>query len=167
MKPRKVAQYGVLTALALMAGYVETLIPLPVPVPGIKLGIANSVTIVCFYLYGRKCAWTVSLLRIFLSALLFGNVYSLAFSLSGGVLSLIAMTLAYRTGLFSVTGVSMLGGVTHNIGQIAAAAVILKAALIMGYIPVLTAGGIVSGMIIGLISYMLIRRIKNGVYDHE
>ena len=164
----KVAKYGVLVALSLILSYVESLIPIPVPIPGIKLGLANLVTIIAFYLEGRKCGWIVSLTRICLSALLFGNLYSFAFSVAGGILSLIVMTVLLSSEKFSMTAISCAGGVAHNIGQIIAAAVMMKAGLVLLHIPYLMIGGIISGIIIGIIGSMIIGRIKKaGVKGYE
>ena len=164
----KTARYGVLTALALILGYVESLIPLPIPIPGIKLGIANLVTIVSFYLVGERGAWLISIARICLSALLFGNLYSFMFSMAGGICSLLFMTLTKRTGKFSMTAVSCVGAVAHNIGQIITAAIVMKAGLILSYIPLLIIGGVVSGLIIGLLGSLIINKIKKaGVKGYE
>ncbi len=164
----RLALCAVMTALSMVLGYVEAMIPLPVPIPGIKLGIANLATIICFFMIGRRAACAVAVVRIVLSSLLFGNLYSFVFSMAGGLCSLLFMTAAVSIRRFSVTGVSMLGGVTHNLGQIAAAAAVLRAALVMGYIPALIAGGIVSGTLIGLLAYMILNRLrKAGANIHD
>ena len=155
----RVAYCGVMVAAAMILSYVESLIPVPIPIPGIKLGLANLVTIVTFCSVGKGEAWLISLLRICLSALLFGNLYSWIFSMAGGICSLLFMTLAVSWNRFSVTGVSIVGGVMHNIGQTVAAACLLNAAMIMGYIPVLIAAGIVCGAVIGLLGHIIIGRI--------
>ena len=157
---RRAAAYGMLTALAMIFSYVEALIPVPVPVPGIKLGIANLVTVVCFYMYGIPTAAAVSLTRITLSALLFGNLFSFAFSMAGGLASLLAMSIGLRSGVFKTTGISILGGTAHNIGQICAAALLLETKYILSWLPALLAGGVVSGTVIGIVSALILERIK-------
>lgn len=161
----RTALCAVMTALGLLFGYIESLIPLPVPIPGIKIGIANAVTMVCFYLAGGKAAWITALLRISISGLLFGNLYSFLFSLMGGVFSLTVMSIMKRTGVFGISGVSTAGGVMHNMGQIIAAAAVLKTAAVTAYIPALIAGGVISGAVIGIVSGTVINRVKKaGVF---
>ena len=164
----KAAKYGVMVALAMILSYVESLISLPVPIPGIKIGLANLVTVAALSLEGKGAAWAVSITRICLSALLFGNLYSFVFSAAGGILSLIVMTVLSDTKKFSMTAVSCAGGVAHNLGQITAAAIIMKAAIVLAHIPLLVIGGIISGIIIGIIGSMIIGRIKKaGVKGYE
>ena len=167
-KTKNIALFGIMVALSMLLSYVETLIPMPIPIPGIKLGLANLVTVIVFQLIGVKEAWLIAIARILLNSLLFGNLYALAFSLAGGVLSLLFMAGAMRTGWFSVLGVSITGGVMHNIGQIAAAAVLLQAAAVLSYIPALIIGGVISGALIGLAAFLILNRIKKtGVDQHE
>ena len=160
-KTERVALFGVLVALSMIFSYLESLIPIPVPIPGVKLGIANIVTVVCLYTIGISGAWAVSLVRIALMGMLFGNLYSFAFSMAGGVLSLLMMTWARRWKRLqlSPTGVSVIGGVMHNMGQLLAAAVLLDRAILMAYLPALIAGGVVSGIVIGILSGLLIRKL--------
>ena len=159
-KTGRMALCASMIALSMIFGYVESLIPIAVPIPGIKPGIANIVTVVCFYLFGKRMAWTVALVRIILMGLLFGNGYSFAFSMAGGCLSLICMTLGMKAKVFSETGVSVIGGVSHNVGQIVAAAILMNAALVLAEIPLLVVGGVICGLLIGLLSALIIRKMK-------
>ena len=117
---KKIALCGVLTALAMIFSYIESVIPVPIPVPGIKLGVANIAVITILYVLGVKEAIVINLLRIVLTSLLFGNVNSFLFSISGAALSLTIMIIMKKLDFFSCIGVSVCGGVMHNIGQIIA-----------------------------------------------
>lgn len=158
-KTSKIAISAALTALALIFSYIEFLVPLPMPVPGMKLGLANAVVIVALYTLGTASALTINLLRIFLSGLLFGNVFAILYSLAGGLLSFLVMCLLKRTGLFSITGVSMAGGVAHNTGQLLAAALVVSDLRLFYYMPVLLFTGMVTGIVIGFTGYLICRRI--------
>lgn len=146
---RKIALLGLLTALALVLGYVDTLLPAPAPVPGVKLGLGNVVVLMALYLLGAKSAFALMLLKVGLTALLFGSVPSLCYSLAGGVASFCAMALAKRGGVFGVIGVSLCGAAAHNAGQIAAASVLMGSGAIWGYLPVLLVCGVLAGLLTG------------------
>lgn len=156
---KKTAFCGLILALALIAGYVESLIPVFIAIPGIKLGIANSVILLLLYTVGIKEAFTVSIIRVLLSGFLFGSMFSILYSLSGAVLSLIIMVLLRRTNSFSITGVSMAGGVMHNIGQLAVASVVLETTAVWYYLPVLMIAGCVTGLVIGILTGEIQKRI--------
>ena len=134
---KKIALCGVLTALAMIFSYIESVIPVPIPVPGIKLGVANIAVITILYVLGVKEAIVINLLRIVLTSLLFGNVNSFLFSISGAALSLAIMIIMKKLDFFSCIGVSVCGGVMHNIGQIIAAVFIMGSEAIVFYLPVL------------------------------
>ena len=123
-KAINIALYGLLIALAMVLSFVETLIPIPIPVPGVKLGLANLVTVVGLYLIGIPGTIAVTLIRIVLVGLSFGNPYSMIYGLSGSFLSLFVMAILKKTGKLSQIGISVLGGIAHNIGQITFAAVV-------------------------------------------
>ncbi|WWR14494.1 Gx transporter family protein [Lachnospiraceae bacterium JLR.KK008] len=156
----KTAALGVLLAFALILGYVETLIPFSFGVPGMKLGLANLAVVLTLYLSGVKEAFWIDILRIVLSGFLFGSMYSLLYSLAGGMLSFAAMAFAKKTGGFGVCGVSMAGGVFHNIGQLAVAAFVVETKGIFYYLPPLLVSGTVTGMLTGIISGQTLRRIR-------
>lgn len=163
----KIAVYGMLTALAMIFSFIETLIPLSIGIPGVKLGLANLVTIVCLYIMGPIGAITVSFLRILLVGLTFGNASMLMFSAAGGALSLICMILARKSGLLSTAGVSMIGGVMHNVGQLAVASRVVKTAGVFAYLPVLTAAGVITGIVIGIVAAAVIKRLKPLIVKKE
>jgi len=159
MTTKKTALWGMLTALAFILGYLETLLPFSIAIPGAKLGLANLVVLTALYKLGYKDAFLLNIIRILLSAFTFGNIMSLAMSLAGGILSYISMAAAKKTGKASVLFVSILGGVTHNIGQIAAAAIVVKNIYVLAYFPLLLLVGVISGALIGIVGNLLIQRI--------
>lgn len=155
----KVALYGILIALAFIFSYVEALIPLPVLVPGMKLGLANLVNVVGIYTVGAAGTIAVGLIRIVMVGFTFSNPGSMLYALSGGVLSLAAMALAKKMDWFDKTGVSILGGVCHNIGQLSMAAWITGTASVFSYLPVLLVAGVITGAVIGLLGGLVTERI--------
>ena len=157
MKVKKVATLGLCVALAMIMSYIESLFPLNFAVPGIKMGLAN---IVIIFRVGFGAACAVSLIRVFLVSLLFGNVMMMAYSIAGAVLSLGLMFLLKKSGKFSVVGVSIAGGVAHNAGQIIMAIILLGAKQIAYYLPVLAVTGTVTGVLIGIASSIVIKRVK-------
>ena len=159
-KSRLTAAYGMLTALALILGYVESLVPVFFAVPGMKLGLSNLVVLVALYTLGEKGAVFINLVRIVVSALLFSGMGALIFSLSGGILSLIVMIFLKRTGAFGMRGVSVAGGVSHNTGQLIAAAFSVNTLYITAYLPVLWIAGIVCGLVIGIVSAVITERMS-------
>lgn len=157
---KHIAILGMFIAVALIFSYMETFIPVNIAVPGIKLGLANIVTIVVLIQLGFKDAVCVSLLRVCLSALLFSNLSVMAYSLAGAALSILVMKLIHMTGIFGITGVSICGGVAHNIGQLILAAVIMENQNIMGYAPVLFISGTITGIIVGLVAAIISKSVK-------
>ena len=147
----RIAACGVLTALALIFSYIEFLVPLPIAIPGIKLGLANIVCLVCLYALGEKHAFLINVTRIALAALLFGSVFSALYALAGGVVSFAVMALLKRTKRFSVCGVSMAGGVFHNLAQLAVAGLLVESAQVFYYFPVLLLSGMATGIGIGIL----------------
>ena len=123
---KKIAYMGMFIAAAMVFSYLESLIPVNMTVPGVKLGLANLVTIVVLFRMDARAAWMVSLVRVFLSALLFGNLSVMVYSLAGAVLSLLVMTVCKKFRFFGLLGTSILGAVSHNAGQIIMAAVLMK-----------------------------------------
>lgn len=156
---KKVANMGMLIALAFVFAYIESLIPINFGIPGIKVGLANLVVIVALYLTGVKTACTLSFIRIVLVGFTFGNPVSMIYGLAGGMLSLLVMIIAKKLNIFSVTGVSVLGGVCHNIGQIMVAVLMLETASLMYYLPVLILSGTIAGVFIGILAAMIIKRL--------
>lgn len=157
---KRVAKCGLLIALAMVFSYVEVLIPFNFGIPGIKLGLANLIVVVGFYSMKTTDVIAVSLVRIFLSGLLFGNLMSILYSLSGGILSIIVMLLLKRLHRFSIVGVSIVGGVFHNIGQIIVAMLILENFAVAVYLPPLLIAGTITGMLIGILAMRMLPVIK-------
>ena len=159
-KTQRIAMCGVMTAVAMIFSYIESLFPIPIPVYGVKLGIANIAIITVLFVVGKKEAFIVNVIRIALTALLFGNLNSFLFSMAGGVLSLLVMIGLQYTKKFSTIGISVAGGVFHNIGQIIAAVFIMETTAIIYYLPVLFISGIITGVVIGIVSSLVVSRVK-------
>lgn len=158
---KRVAFFGLCTAVAMVLAYVELLLPpVFVAVPGIKLGLPNILIIFMLYRFGWRSAATISLVRIALVSLLFGNTMTLAYSLAGAVLSLAVMAFLKRMNFLSTVGVSVAGGVFHNVGQILMAMLLLGTAELGYYLIVLTVTGTVAGILIGLCAGMMIKRLN-------
>lgn len=157
----RVAYFGVFTALALMFSYIETIIPIQFGVPGIKLGLANIMIVIMLYKSSAKEALLLSIVRIMLSGFLFGNLSSILYSIAGGVLSLGIMTLLKKQGGFSVIGVSVAGGVSHNVGQLIVAMLVVETYQVGYYFPVLLVAGVLTGLGIGVASQEVLKRIRN------
>lgn len=148
---KKVAVSGVLIALAFIFSYVEVLIPFQLGIPGVKLGLANIVSLVALYLLEEKTAATITVVRVVLTGFTFGSLYSMLYSMAGALLSLAFMIGAKRWNKFTMIGVSVLGGVMHNIGQLIMAAVVLRTVPFFYYTPVLILSGIITGIMIGFL----------------
>ena len=159
MKTKSVALTGLLIALALILSYLESLVPMSIAVPGVKLGLPNLVIVFALYRLRPGAAAAISLLRVALVALLFGSVLSLAYSAAGAVCSFLVMLLMKRTGRFGCTGVSVAGAVAHNLAQVAAAALLLETGALAWYLPVLCLTGTLAGVCIGLLAALLVKRI--------
>ena len=159
MKTRKLTVMALTTAIALILSFIESQIPAFVAVPGVKMGLPNIAIVYALYRLGWKEAATISLVRVVLVSVLFGSAASFLYSLAGAVLSLLGMTLLKQTGKFTEIIVSVAGGVLHNVGQIGMACLILETDVLKYYLPFLLVSGILAGVVIGLISGILIRRI--------
>ena len=157
---KKAAYFGVFIALAFIFSYIETLIPISIGIPGVKLGLANLVVIIAFYIIGAKEAFALSIIRVVLVGFTFGNLASMIYSLSGGILSFLAMYLAKKIKLFSVTGVSVAGGVFHNVGQIIIAIIVVSTTSLVYYLPVLIISGTVAGVLIGILGSAILKRLN-------
>lgn len=157
---QKTAYLGMFLALALILSYVEALIPFHFGIPGVKLGLANLITVVMLYCAGAKEAFLISVLRIVLSGFLFGNLFSVVYGLSGGILSFAAMLLLKETKKLHVVSVSVTGGIFHNIGQLAVAAAVVWNARLFYYLPVLLVAGFVTGFLIGILAQEMIVRLQ-------
>ena len=146
-------------ALSLVAAYIENLIPIQVGVPGVKLGLANIVTMVILYTLGFVAAALLSAARILLSGMLFGSGFAMVYSAAGAALSIVVMAVLRKTGHFSSVGVSVSGGVFHNVGQILVAMAVLETGALLYYLPILVVSGLAAGIVTGIISGILIKRV--------
>lgn len=164
MKTKKIAYLGLLIALAFVFSYIEFLIPVNLGIPGAKLGLANLVIIVALYTINEKDAFVLSMIRIVLVGFTFANLASMLYSLAGGILSFFTMVLAKRSKKLSLTGVSVIGGIFHNVGQIIIAICVVKTASLIYYLPVLMVAGITAGVAIGILGSMVTKRIRKMVH---
>lgn len=158
---QKAAYFGIFLSLALILSYIEMLIPLNFGIPGAKIGLTNLIILIVLFKSGWKQAFVLSACRIILAGFIFGNLFSIIYSLSGAVLSLFAMTLIKNSGKFSVIGISIAGGIFHNIGQLIIAMIIVETYQVGYYLPVLLISGTVAGMAIGMTAYEILKRIEN------
>lgn len=157
---QKVARVALLASLALIFSYVEAIIPYNPGIPGVKLGIANIVTVIALYKYGWKDAAAVSVIRIVIAGFLFNGMFGMLYALAGAFVSFVGMAMLKKTNLFSIIGVSMAGGVLHNLGQLLVAAAIIEDLRMFFYFPVLLFSGIASGIAIGIAAMLILKRLK-------
>lgn len=162
---KKVAMAGMFTALAMIFSYVEVLIPINLGIPGMKLGLANLVVVVTLYTMGAPMAFAVSMIRIMLVSMTFGSFSAMLYSMAGGLLSFCGMALLKKIPNFSVIGVSLLGGVLHNTGQLLVAMAVVENINLIAYLPPLMIAGMVTGILIGIVSAQVIPRIKKVLYS--
>lgn len=150
-KTNRLTICALLISMALVLSYMERFIPLQlvIPLPGIKLGIANIVTVVALYFFGEKYAFTILILRCVLGSVFGGGISGLAFSLTGGLFAMTAMSITRRFGIFSVYGVSILGAAAHNIGQICVAVFLMNSVYVAGYLPYLLGVSVFTGLATG------------------
>ena len=156
----KLTKMAMLVALAMIFSYVESLIPINFGIPGMKLGVANLVTVAGLYFLELPEVFLVVVMRILLTGFLFGNGMSIIYSLAGGILSLLMMVVIKRINGFSVIGVSIIGGVSHNIGQIIVASIVVENLKLVYYLPVLLIAGAVTGFIMGILSKKILPTIQ-------
>ncbi len=161
MAKNRIAYFGVFTALALIFSYVETLIPVSFGIQGVKLGLANLIIVIALYKMRLKEVYLLSVTRILLSGFLFGNYFSILYSLAGGLLSLTVMALLKKREGYTVIGISAAGGVFHNVGQLLVAMAIVESLAISGYLPVLLIAGLLTGLLIGMLSGQMLKRLTN------
>lgn len=161
---RRAALYGVLTAAALVCGYLELLIPLPVTVPGVKLGLGNIVILMALERLGAKAGFFLMFIKVIASTLLFANLQMLVFSLAGGLLSWAVMALAVRSGAFSTVATSVLGGIAHNGGQLIAVAALLSGRVALVNMPVLAVSGVLCGAAVGVAARLVLRALPQEAF---
>lgn len=157
---KRIARYALLVSLAMVLSWLESLIVFPGLLPGMKVGLTNLVVVFALYRMSPRDAAAVSLARVALVSLTFGNAYSFAYSLAGAALSLAVMTGLKRTGRFSILGVSISGGVCHNLGQLGVAMAVLGTARLGWYLPWLMAGGVAAGTAVGAAGGIVVDRMR-------
>ena len=160
MDSKRIARYALLVALAMVLSWLESLVPLSVAIPGMKLGLTNLVVLFALYRMSAADALTISLVRVVLVSITFGNAYAFAYSFAGAVLSFAIMLALKKSGKFSTVGVSVAGGVGHNLGQIGVAALVLETGGIFLYLPVLMISGTAAGVCIGIVGGLITERLK-------
>ena len=159
MKTKRVAFLSMCIALSMILSFVESQIPPLMAVPGVKVGLPNLVMVFMLYKIGWKETAIVSILRVILVGILFGTPLSMIYSLVGATLSLIGMILLKKTGLFAPVTVSVVGGILHNVGQIATACFVMDTAQIAYYLPVLLISGTAAGVVIGIVAVIVVMAI--------
>ncbi len=160
MKIKKITFFAIFVALSMMLSFVESQVPPLVAVPGIKMGLANIAVVFTLYKFSFKEAAAVSILRVLLMSLLFGNTLSMAYALCGAMLSLIGMALLKSLTKFSSISVSVTGGVLHNIGQIIVACFVTNTSELVYYLPVLIISGTLAGIVIGVVAGIIVKRFE-------
>ncbi len=157
---KRLASLALTISFAMVLSYIESRIPAFVAIPGIKVGLANIAVIFALYKFGAKEAVTISLLRVFLVSLLFGSPVSMIYSIAGATLSLSCMILLKKLTPLSEVGVSVCGGIMHNVGQITAASILLDTNVVIYYLPFLIVSGTVAGIVVGIVSALLVKRVN-------
>ena len=163
----RAAMFGVLTALAMILSYVEVLIPISLGIPGVKPGLANLVIFTALYMTTPGDAFGISMVRIVLVGFTFGNLYSMTYSFAGGILSFLLMLLCKKKDWLSKTGVSIVGGVSHNLGQLMVAAAVVESGAVFAYFPVLLLAGTAAGTLIGMLGALLVGRLPKNLFHMQ
>lgn len=163
METRRLVKISYIVAISLVLSYIETLLSAFVPLPGIKIGLGNTLVLFTLYTLGVKDSYIVTLMRVLLSSLLFGSPFSFLYSLVGGLFSLSIMVLLYKTKLFGIIAISTLGAVTHNCAQLVVAYLLLLSKSLIYYLPFLIVIGVISGVIVGFITRAFLKKIKGEV----
>jgi len=160
MKTQKVAFLGLFIALAFVLSYIEFLLPISIGIPGAKIGLANLVIVVAMFTLGKKDAFLLSLVRVLLVGFTFGNLAMTVYSMAGASLSYVAMLIADKSKRFSMTGVSVIGGIFHNVGQIIVAIIVMETTGLIYYLPVLIIIGTISGVVIGILASIVTAHLR-------
>ncbi len=167
LRTKKLAEYACLLAFAMMVSYIEALIPIPLGIPGAKLGLANVVIVFCLYRIGICGAFLINLCRVILCGLLFGNAYGMLYSLAGAILSLLIMACMKHIKAFGMIGVSIAGGAAHNIGQLLLAFCITQVPVLWYYLPFLLVTGALTGLLNGSLANVIYKRIDKHTEPHD
>jgi len=165
----KIAELSIFIAVAFLFSYIESLFPLPLPFPGMKLGLANLVILIVLYRSGLRDAFLVSIIRNILSALTFGSLFGLFYSLAGSVFSLLVMAGLQKTKhpQLSLISISAVGGVIHNLGQFVVAAFLVGPSAILPYLPFLYFAGLVAGILIGILAKLCLLRLPENLLNSK
>ena len=165
MNTRKSVNLGFLMAVGILLQLIESFVPIVMIVPGFKIGLANLASLFALMIYDKKSMWIVGMGRIFLSAILQGTLFSVAFwlSLSGGLLSLLAMSIGADVKVFSIYGISILGAAFHSVGQVIAVTWIYQQYFMQLFLPILLALSIVSGLVVAILSQKMLDRLKGRI----
>lgn len=155
------AKYGMLVALACVFSFIEAMIPISIGVPGVKLGLANLVTMIALYSLSLQGTILVSVVRVLLTGAMFGGMSVILYSMAGCTVSLLCMVLAKKTRRFSMVGVSVLGGIGHNLGQMLVAVMVMENTNLWYYFSVLMLAGIIAGSVIGLLGGIILKRLSD------
>lgn len=161
---KRIALSGILATLALIFSYVEAILPFNFGIPGVKLGLANLVVVIVLYEMNARYAIAVNIVRVLIAGLLFSGLYGMLFSLAGCTSSYLVMLLMYKTKRFSIIGVSMGGGAAHTIGQLMIAVLLVSNIRLSYYFPILLFSGMISGIIVGIGSYVLVNRLPKQLF---
>lgn len=164
MRAKSIALYGLLVSLCLVLSFIESQVPAFFIMPGMKLGLTNVVVLVALVRMNHKDALIINILRIVIVGFTFSNTFSMLYSLAGGMLSWLTMSLMHRTGRFGIVGISVSGGVSHNLGQIIAAAMLVSVGSLLYYLPFLLVSGTAAGVMIGIISGMVAKRLPDDFF---
>lgn len=156
---KKLSYLALLCSISIILSYIESLIPFQFGIPGAKIGLANTITIITLLCFGFQEAFTIMIVRIFIVGITFTSLYMMLYSLSGGILSLVMMFIFYRTQLFSNYIISIIGGIFHNVGQLLIAMIFFNTITFTYYLPYLILLGLISGTVIGLISQIIYLKI--------
>jgi len=159
MKSSKITYIALFSALSIIFGYIESLFPLPIAIPGIKLGLSNIVILFALIKLGKANAFLIMLIKVTVCSLLFSGFNSFIYSLSGGILSVLAMIILIKFN-FNIITASIAGGIFHNVGQIISSAIVLQSTSALYYLPILLFSGIIVGFVTGTLTKTIISRIK-------
>lgn len=162
---KKIVLCAIMASCGIIFSYIEFLFPIPIGIPGVKLGLSNIVSLIILYWLGLPEALIVSSVRVCVSGLLFGNLFSVLYSMGGAFLALLMMYLLKKISFISIVGVSIGGGIAHNIGQIIIACLIVNNINTFLYLPVLIISGTVCGLLVGLVSSCIVKRINIDYFE--
>lgn len=163
---KRIARGGVMTALAMIFSYVEVLIPINIGIPGAKLGLANLIVMIGLCIMPAKEVFCISFARVMLTGLLFGNLASIGYSLAGALVSFALMVVLRKRNLYSLIGISIVGGVSHNVAQLMVAMFVVESINLIYYLPFLIILGAIAGLLVGIVGNKIVHLIKRTPIEH-